>query len=40
MFLPGLLLAQPVLELGADVNQTVVSSSAILAVDSAPGYVA
>lgn len=40
MFLPGLLLAQPVLELGVGVNQTVASSSAVLAVDSTPGYVA
>ena len=40
MFLPGLLLAQPVLELGVGVNQTVGSSSAVLVVDSAPGYVA
>jgi intracellular sulfur oxidation DsrE/DsrF family protein len=48
MFLPSLLLAQPVLELGTGVNQASSqsshpksnSSSAVLAVDSTPGYVA
>ena len=48
MFLPSLLLAQPILELGTGVNQASSqsshpesnSNSAVLAVDSTPGYVA
>ena len=44
IFLPGFLLAQPFLELGVGVNQSAYSpsdlNSAVLTVDTAPGYVA